>query len=65
MTDDGIVLVPSMKVLNETQTTVKVKVEKEEEVAQEDAKSYALFIDKQQSEIDRLKELCKKNKIDV
>ena len=65
MTDDGIVLVPSMKALNETQTAVKVKVEKEEEVAHEDAKSYALFIDKQQSEIDRLKELCKKNKIDV
>ena len=65
MTDDGIILVPSMKALNETQTAVKVKVEKEEEVAQEDAKSYALFIDKQQSEIDRLKDLCKENKIDV
>ena len=65
MTEDGTVLVPSMKALNETQTVVKVKVEKEEEIAQEDAKSYALFIDKQQSEIDRLKELCRKNKIDV
>ena len=65
ITEDGVVLVPSMKALYETQTAVKVKVEKEEEVAQEDAKSYALFIDKQQSEIDRLKELCKKNKIDV
>ena len=65
ITEDGTVLIPSMKALNEAQTAVKVKVEKEEEVAQEDAKSYALFIDKQQSEIDRLKELCKKNNIDV
>ena len=65
MTEDGVILVPSMKALNETQMVVKVKIEKEEEIAQEDAKSYALFIDKQQSEIDRLKELCKKNKIDV
>ena len=65
ITEDGTVLVPSMKALNEAQTAVKVKVEKEEEVAQEEAKSYALFIDKQQSEIDRLKDLCKKNKIDV
>ena len=65
ITEDGTVLIPSMKALNETQTVVKVKVEKEEEVAQEDAKSYTLFIDKQQSEIDRLKELCKKNKINI
>ena len=65
MTDDGIILVPSMKALNETHIAAKMKVEKEEEIAQEDAKSYALFIDKQQSEIDRLKELCKKNTIYV
>ena len=29
ITDDGIVLVPSMKALNETQTAIKVKLEKE------------------------------------
>ena len=63
MTDDGVEFIPSMKALNNTQTTLTVKIEKEEEVQQEDAKTYALFIDKQQTEIDRLKELCKKNNI--
>ena len=66
---DGVEYLPTMKALHNRIEEIKKEnlksKEKTKQYYEEELKTNARFIEKLQKEIDRLKDLCKRNNIDV